>query len=67
MSEHGLVAALSRRRAPRAVERALEELAADPRVQVVVRGGQRSWSAARYRYSRARTPDEGSTPPLPGD
>ncbi len=51
MSERELVAALSRRWASADVERALGELAADGRAQVVERQGQRFWSAAMYRYA----------------
>jgi len=51
MSERELVAALSRRWAPGDLERALGELAADGRAQVVERQGQRFWSAAVYRYA----------------
>jgi wyosine [tRNA(Phe)-imidazoG37] synthetase (radical SAM superfamily) len=51
MSERELVAALSRRWAPDEVERAIGELAADGRAQVVERQGQRFWSAAAYRYT----------------
>jgi wyosine [tRNA(Phe)-imidazoG37] synthetase (radical SAM superfamily) len=52
MSERELVAALSRRWAPDDVERALGELVADARAQIVERQSQRFWSAAQYRYAR---------------
>jgi wyosine [tRNA(Phe)-imidazoG37] synthetase (radical SAM superfamily) len=51
MSERELVAALSRHWAPDDVERAIGELAADGRAQLVERQGQRFWSAAAYRYA----------------
>jgi wyosine [tRNA(Phe)-imidazoG37] synthetase (radical SAM superfamily) len=60
MSEQELVATLSRQRPPEEVERALRELSASPRVQVVVRGGRRFWTAARYRYGHRRATNPGS-------
>jgi wyosine [tRNA(Phe)-imidazoG37] synthetase (radical SAM superfamily) len=61
MSEPELVAALSRHWAPDDVARALGELAADARAQVVVRRGQRFWSAAQYRYARSCPPASASS------
>lgn len=52
MSEQELVAALSRRWEPDEVKRALGQLAAGGRAQVVERQGQRFWCAAVYRYAR---------------
>ena len=51
MREADLLAALARRWAPEDVERALRELTADGRAQVVERQGQRFWTAAVYRYA----------------
>jgi wyosine [tRNA(Phe)-imidazoG37] synthetase (radical SAM superfamily) len=52
MSEAELVAALCQRWAPDDVARALRDLMADGRAQVVQRQGQRFWSAAAYRYAK---------------
>jgi wyosine [tRNA(Phe)-imidazoG37] synthetase (radical SAM superfamily) len=56
MSEGELVAALSRHWAPDEVTRALRAVAADRRVQVVERQGQRFWTAALYRYAASCPP-----------
>ena len=56
MSERELVSALSRHWAPDEVVRALRDLVADGRAQVVERQGQRFWSAALYRYAESRPP-----------
>lgn len=65
MSERELMAALSRRWALGDVERALGELAADGRAQVVERQGRRFWSAAVYHYAGQRTGSAGGVPPEP--
>ncbi len=65
MSERELVAALSRRWEPEDIERALGELAADGRAQVVARQGQRFWSAAVYRYARQQPGSAGRVHPEP--
>ncbi|MGD8898068.1 MAG: radical SAM protein [Acidobacteriota bacterium] len=62
MSEGELVAALSRRWAPDDVARALRDLMADGRAQLVQRQGQRFWSAAAYRYAKQKAGAAGSVP-----
>jgi wyosine [tRNA(Phe)-imidazoG37] synthetase (radical SAM superfamily) len=56
MSEGELVAALSRHWTPDEVTRALRAVAADDRVQVVERQGQRFWTAGLYRYAGSHRP-----------
>jgi wyosine [tRNA(Phe)-imidazoG37] synthetase (radical SAM superfamily) len=56
MSEGEVVAALSRHWASDEVVRALRAVAADGRVQVVERQGQRFWTAALYQYAASRPP-----------